>query len=181
MTAVENMKTNILIIFPFILLALFLLVVGHATAQEWIHFSSGEGRFSILMPGKPTEGKIDLHTGDLTVTARTFTALSPSIDLMCGYYSLPPSQKKVDEIFDETRDGSIRKVKGMLLTEKKVTLDGYPGRRFRSTGIGNAMLDEEMYLVDQRFYLITITTATKNPDKNIDKIFDSFRIRPKEQ
>ena len=124
---------------------------------------------------------LDLHNADLTITAHSFTALSPSIDLMCGYYDFPSVQHNVDKVFDLTRDGSIRSVHGTLLTEEKLTLNGYPGRRFRSTGIGNAFLDEVMYLVDQRFYLTTITTATKNPDKSINKIIDSFRLKAKNQ
>jgi hypothetical protein len=172
------MNTKTLVILRPILL---LLAVGHLTAQEWVDFSSAEGRFSIVMPGKVTEGKIDLHTDNLTATAHSFTALSPSIDVMCGFFDFPSIPDSVDRVFDETRNGSIRNVHGSLLTEGKLTLDGAPGRRFRSTGIGKAFVDEEMYLADRRLYLITITTATKKPDKNINKIFDSFRIGPKNQ
>jgi hypothetical protein len=80
-------------------------------------------------------------------------------------------------VFDGTREGSIRNVHGTLLTEERLVKDGYPGRRFRSTGIGNAFVDEEMYLVGQRFYLITITTCTKISNANINKIFDSFHFK----
>jgi len=44
-------------------------LVGRLTAQEWNEFSSAEGRFSILMPGKPTEGSLDQPTGSGNVTA----------------------------------------------------------------------------------------------------------------
>jgi len=80
-------------------------------------------------------------------------------------------------VFDGTREGSIRNVHRTLLTEERLVKDGYPGRRFRSTGIGNAFVDEEMYLVGQRFYLITITTCTKISNANINKIFDSFHFK----
>jgi hypothetical protein len=165
--------------FLFTLSALLLVAVGHLAAQEWTEFSSAEGRFSILMPGKPTRGTVDLPTRDSTVTAHALTALSPSIDLMCGYYDYPWPEPDIERVFDDTRNGSLKSVHGTLLSEQKVTLDGYSGRRFRSTGIGNAFLDEEMYFVGQRFYLITITTATKNPNKDINKIFASFHFSSK--
>jgi hypothetical protein len=170
----EQMKTG----FSFTASALVLVAVGLLAAQEWTEFSSAEGRFSILMPGKPTQGTVDLRMRDSTVTAHAFTALSPSIDLMCGYADYPWPQPDIERVFDDTRNGSLNGVHGTLLSEQKTTLGGYPGRRFRSTGIGNAFVDEEMYFVGQRFYLITITTATKNPNKDINKIFASFHFKP---
>lgn len=118
----------------------------------------------------------DLQNGSIKVTAHHFTAISQSIDVMCGYYDFPSAPSDPEKVFDETRDGSIRNVHGTLLTEKKLAKGGYPGRRFRSTGIGNVFLDEEVFLVGQRFYLITITTVTKTPNASIDKVFDSFHF-----
>lgn len=167
--------TKIAIVLPFALLAVPLLA-GHVVAQEWTEFSSAEGRFSILMPAKATAGTSDAQTGSIKVTAHHFTALSQSIDVMCGYYDFPSAPSDPEKAFDGTREGSIRNVHGTLLTEKKLAKDGYPGRRFRSTGTGNIFLDEEMFLVGQRFYLITVTTATKTPNANIEKVFDSFHF-----
>jgi hypothetical protein len=150
------------------------LMAVHIAAQEWTKFSSAEGRFSILMPAKAAVGSLDLQSGNIKVAVHTFTALSQSIDVMCGYYDVPSAPQDSEKLFDGTREGSIRKVHGTLLAEEKLVKDGYPGRRFRSTGIGNAFVDEEMFLIGQRFYLITITTSTKTPNANIKKVFDSF-------
>ena len=153
------------------------LLSGHIVAQEWTKFSSAEGRFSILMPAKATAGTSDAQTGSIKVTAHHFTALSQSIDVMCGYYDFPSAPSDPEKVFDATREGSIRNVHGTLLSEKKLAQDGYSGRRFRSTGIGKVFLDEEMFLVGQRFYLISITTATKSPNSNIEKVVASFTSR----
>jgi hypothetical protein len=160
---------------PFTLVAV-LLTAGHMAAQAWTNFSSAEGRFSILLPAKAAAGTFDLQTGSIKVTAHAFTGLSQSIMVMCGYYDFPSPPQDPEKVFDETRDGSIRSVHGTLLTEEKLAKDGYSGRRFRSTGLGNAFVDEEVYLVGQRFYLITITTSTKTPSANIKKVFDSFHF-----
>jgi hypothetical protein len=95
---------------------------------------------------------------------------------MCGYADFPFPPGNTDEIFDRTRDGSIRGVQGKLITEGSLALNGYPGRRFRSTAQGNSFIDEEMYLVGRRLYLITILTKTDSPDENIRRVFDSFRF-----
>lgn len=180
MPANRNMKTKTLGVLSFALMSL-LLTVTLSASPEWTEFSSPEGRFSILMPGKPKAGIAVQHVANLTVTAHTFTAVSPSIDLMCGYYEVPSPQQDVDKIFNGTRDESIKGVHGTLLTEEKLALDGYPGRRFRSTSNTNIFVDEEMFLVKRRFYLITITTPNKDRDKDIDKIFASFHFRPADQ
>jgi hypothetical protein len=121
--------TKIALVLPFAFLAAPLLV-GHVAAQEWTEFSSAEGRFSILMPTKATAGISDAQTGSIKVTAHHFTALSQSIDVMCGYYDFPSAPSDPEKVFNGTREGSIRNVHGTLLTEKKLAKDGYPGRRF---------------------------------------------------
>jgi hypothetical protein len=51
------MKTSFLFTLP----ALLLVAVGHLAAQEWTAFSSAEGRFSILMPGKPVLPQLEME------------------------------------------------------------------------------------------------------------------------
>jgi hypothetical protein len=170
-----QIMTKTALALPFVFFAVPLLA-GPLVAQDWTKFSSAEGRFSILMPAKATAGTSDAETGSIKVTAHHFTALSQQIDVMCGYYDFPSTRSDPEKVFDATREGSIRNVHGTLLSEKKIAKDGYLGRRFRSTGIGNVFLDEEMFLVGQRFYLISITTATKTPNADIEKVFQSFHF-----
>lgn len=173
----RTMKAKIL----FAALTALMLTSEHLAGQALSQFSSAEGQFSILVPGKPKAGTYVLRTRDASVTAHAFSASSSSMGLMCGYYDFPSPQADVERIFDNTRDGSLKYINGKLLHEEKVTLDGYAGRRFRSTGIRNVFLDEEMFLVGQRMYLITITTATRTPNSDIGRIFASFRLGPKGQ
>jgi hypothetical protein len=156
---------------------------GHEDAQRWVRFSSPEGRFEILMPGEPVTGKvIELRLPKFTAELHPFSALRlPSLGLMCGYADFPFAPENTNEIFDRTRDGSIGGVDGKLITEGNLTLGGYSGRRFRSTAQGNSFIDEEMYLVGRRFYLITVLSKTESPDKNINKVLDSFRFTPPNQ
>lgn len=161
----------------YFLVGILSLVAASAWAQQWSEFSSEDGGYSILTPGKAVQGTASFQTAGSTVTAHTITAISPSIDLMCGYYDFPPGELDVEKVFDATRNGSVNKVHGILQFETKIALDGHPGRRFRATGIGNAFVDEEMFMIGRRFYLITISTATKEPNTDIDKIFNSLRFK----
>ncbi len=142
-------------------------------------FSSDEGRFTILMPSRPTEKVFDLHTvKNDTVVLHGYAALTPTLGIMCGYADIPSLQPDSEKLFDNSRDGTLSSVHGRLLTEEKLGLNGYPGRRFRATSQVGLFIDEQMYLVGQRLYLITITTATDTPNENIDRVFNSFRFEP---
>lgn len=122
---------------------------------------------------------IELQLPKFTAKLHPFSGLRPpSFGVMCGYADFPFTLEDTNEVFDRTRNGSIRGVQGKLVTEENLTLSGYSGRRFRSTAQGSSFIDEEMYLVGQRFYLITIYSKTESPDKDINKVFDSFRFTP---
>jgi hypothetical protein len=179
------MRTKILIGMVIVLAGLLFYQTFFARkdAQRWVKFSSPEGRFEILMPGEPVSGKvIELQLPNFTARVHPFSALRPpSFGLMCGYADFPFTPENTNDVFDRTRDGSIRGVQGKLITEENLILGGYSGRRFRSTAHGNSFIDEEMYLVGQRLYLITVLSKTENPDKNINKVFDSFRFTPPSQ
>jgi hypothetical protein len=164
-------------------LLLYQSISGHQSAQRWVKFSSPEGRFEILMPGEPVTGAvIDLPLPKFTAKLHPFSALRPpSFGLMCGYADFPFKPEDTTKTFDESRDGSIRGIHGKLIAEQNLMLNGYSGRRFRSTAQGSSFIDEEMYLVGQRFYLITVFSKTESPDKDIDKVFDSFRFTPSSQ
>ncbi len=176
------MRIKILICTAIVLAGLlfFHVLSGHEDAQRWVKFSSPEGRFGILMPGEPVAGKvIELKLPKFTAKVHPFSALRlPSFGLMCGYADFPFAPKNTSEIFDRTRNGSIRGVEGKLISEENLTLGGFSGRRFRSTAQENSFIDEEMYLVGQRFYLITVISKTESPDKDINRVFDSFRFTP---
>jgi hypothetical protein len=156
---------------------------GRTDRQGWVKFSSPEGRFEILMPAEPVTGKvIDLQLPTFTAKLHPYWALRPpSFGLMCGYADFPSPPENSSVVFDRTREGSITSVRGKLIAEENLTLGGYPGRRFRSTAQGESFIDEEMYLVGPRLYLVTVYSKTDSPDKNINKVFDSFRFTPASQ
>ncbi|HME35065.1 MAG TPA: hypothetical protein VKF84_07490 [Candidatus Sulfotelmatobacter sp.] len=159
------------------------ILFSRTDPQGWFKFSSPEGRFEILMPAEPVTGRvIDLPLPKFTARLHPYWALRPpSFGVMCGYADFPSPPENSSVVFDWTRDGSITSVRGKLIAEENRPLGGYPGRRFRSTAQGESFIDEEMHLVGQRLYLITVYSKTESPDKNINKVFDSFRFTPASQ
>ena len=98
--------------------------------KAWQEFTSAEGRFAVLLPGRPTEavrsadspiGKLDIHM----CTLRTFAQYGVT------YIEYPKSVEdggRVDDFLAGVRDGGVKGVNGTLAEEKEVSLDGHPGR-----------------------------------------------------
>lgn len=151
--------------------------VAHEETQPWVKLSPPGGRFEILMPGPSVTGAvIELRLPTFTARLHPFTALRPPFGVMCGYADFPVPPQDSRDVFDRTRDGSISNVHGKLIVESALNLEGYPGRRFRSTAQGETFIDEEAVLVGRRLYLITIISKTEKPDKDINRVFNSFHF-----
>jgi hypothetical protein len=152
----------------------------------WIKYNSPEGRYSVLFPGEPK-----LSTQDTTAATGEkmpqYLAMSLDADAvyMVGYFDSAPN---MTFSFDKARDGFVAAVKGTLLGEKAISLDGNPGRELKVLAkISEA--DELIMMVrffqaGMRIYVIQLivpksSEAATSAEKNVN-YFDSFRItRPR--
>jgi len=148
----------------------------------WIKYNSPEGRYSVLFPGEPK-----LSTQDTTAATGEkmpqYLAMSSDSDAvyMVGYFDSAPN---MTFSFDKARDGFVAAVKGTLLGEKAVSLDGNPGRELKVLAkISDA--DELIMMVrffqaGMRIYVIQLivpksSEAAISAEKNVN-YFDSFQI-----
>jgi hypothetical protein len=148
----------------------------------WIKYNSPEGRYSVLFPGEPK-----LSTQDTTAATGEkmpqYLAMSSGSDAvyMVGYFDSAPN---MTFSFDKARDGFVAAVKGTLLGEKAISLDGNPGRELKVLAkISDA--DELIMMVrffqaGVRIYVIQLivsksSEAAISAEKNVN-YFDSFRV-----
>src|SRR5689334_10737709 len=109
---------------------LLLLLAGTPImAQEgtdWRTFVSGGGRFSARLPGTPTE---KTQTSG-TVTTHSFTLGVNDVAYIVSYSDLPAKSMQAGPaaILKAARDGGINNVKGKLISEQPVAVNGYPAR-----------------------------------------------------
>jgi hypothetical protein len=88
------------------------------------------------------------------------------------------SQRPQDEVLDSARDGGLRKVQGTVLTQKKITVQGYPGLDIQAHARGDSLADFRIVVAGDRLFVIT-AIATEEDDrepKTIERILDSFKI-----
>jgi TonB family protein len=158
--------------------------------NNWKEFSSTEGGFLVLLPGKPSEeaqsvdspfGKLDLRLLTLKSTA-LYT-------VMFVDYPQTADIKDTKAFLDGLRDNGIKAAKGTLLEEKEIALDGSQGR-FLKVQMSNGYISRtKFYLVKNRLYQLSIVTWDKNAPAEIlrfhneiaDKFLDSFKLQSSSQ
>ncbi len=148
----------------------------------WIKYNSPEGRYSVLFPGEPklTTQDTTAATGEKMLQYLAMSSDSGAV-YMVGYFD---SAANMTFSFDKARDGFVAAVKGTLLAEKAISLDGNPGRELKVLAkISEA--DELIMMVrffqaGMRIYVIQLivpksSEAATSAEKNVN-YFDSFQI-----
>ena len=170
-----------------------LVLNSFATAQDnsvrkeapWIKYSSPEGGYSALLPSQPT-----LDTEQWSrAEPKTYTALSvvswPPGIIQIRYFDLSPNQSLS---LDDLRAGEIKRLadKGTLVSDKSISLDGYPGRQLvvldKSESSAEVTISR-VYKVGQRAYTISFELGGADESYALKsggtKFFDSFQITRK--
>jgi len=173
------MKTAI---FLLCLAAAFLVAAGDAITK-FEAFAPKGGRFTVQMPGQPKEQKSTAKTaiGPIDIHMFVYEA-DPNTAYMVGYNDYPEGMmKKADpeKVLDGARDGAVKNVNGKLDWEKKITIDGHPGRDFAVTAEGLSVRDR-IYLVNDRLYQVMLVGSKDFiTGKDGEKFLNSFKLADK--
>lgn len=153
--------------------------------NSWKEFSSREGRFSARFPGVPTKTSFSVDTASGKLDTYSFVLLT-STEYRIAYTDFPVDLESQDEklLLDGARDGGISEVKGKLLEEKDISLDGHAGRFFKAELPSGRVARVRVYLVGNRLYqLLTIAPENSSSpndirlnETNTAKFFDSFKL-----
>jgi hypothetical protein len=143
---------------------------NQATGVTLDTFQSVEGRFTVQMPGTPSEQTMRV-AGTIT---KIYTIDTPEAAYAVAYADLPvyigdPTRQQKG--LDGARDGMLRNVGGQLTSETPIFLSGkYPGRELRANlPARKAKLLARIYLVDRRLYQIMVIgfpAAVRSPESS---------------
>jgi hypothetical protein len=154
-----------------------------AAQPQWEKFSSTEGKFSILMPVKPTQEKQTTGSSSLSLETNLFKASSNSnkATYSVSYTDFPPELAQLPPtfLFDSlsSRFTSDRKLK--LLKQQDIKLNEYPGKEFQFEAPGETIITYRAYLVEKRLYQVISETpkAIKNASSSdSEKFLNSFQL-----
>jgi hypothetical protein len=164
-------------------ICLWLVTASAAPPQTvppgWREFGIPAGRFQVLMPGAPKTTRQTIRTdiGNVAATRYTVTdASNVTYDVLLNDY--PPSgiaKATPQKLLEGARDGLMYQTQGRMMSDKPVTLDGFPGRDLEIMGANGSHYRARLVWVDSRLYqVMAVTPGPPLPASNI--FFDSFRI-----
>jgi len=171
-------------------IGLFLLASGFQqsanrdSAQSWIELQSKEGAFSILMPHQPARQSDSTKTAAGSIDMVMFTVSTDSAFYAIIYSDFPFVPSTTDEInkrLDNGRDGGLARSKGRLVSETRITLDGYLGREIKAK-LDEGFLVARIFSVKQRLYqMLMAGTEADVSSANATRFFNSFKLTADEQ
>src|SRR5262245_47356704 len=152
--------------------------------DKWETFSSKDGKYSVSLPGKPTESdkKVESAAGELTIH---MALPSPNNDLayLVTYNDYPDAAiggADKEAMLDGVRDGNLKSFGGKVASEKKINIgkDKFPGREILLEKAGETTVYRaRMYLVNNRLYQVVLVGAKDiATNKDTDKYLESFKL-----
>ena len=134
-----------------------LLTVLSVPAQAW-EVKTYDNHFVVDFPGEPQQSQETVQTPAGPMIVRTISLATAEGVYAVQYYELPAkliNDTGTDRLLDKTRDGTVARVNGRLVTEVVTTLEGFPGRAFLAVlPDQRTHLTARTYLVGSRAYLV---------------------------
>jgi hypothetical protein len=169
---------------PKALVLLILLCATFAYAQEgdqWVKFSSPEGRFSMLVPHTPKYEMIP--NGDPKESPNhRYQDLEAGYGFICEYADIDVGEGVTASMLDQTRDALLSGAKGTKLGEKEMKIEGYSAREIEMSfaDVPGVTGTTRFFIAGNRFYSLSfvrrndLDAATMADISN--KFFSSFRL-----
>jgi hypothetical protein len=180
------MKKNIYTIVFTLFVAVF---CAFTAGEKWYQFESTPFGFKVEFPAKPVEKTKTISTLSGEVTLNMFEYASPkenpdvNLVYMASYVEyagdIDGGQKdKQKALCRKVVDDAVSRLKGKLVKENVITLEGNEGVEARiEYKDGAEVLRMKMYLVKNKMYMLeTVTEMTKDNNKSISRFMDSFKL-----
>jgi hypothetical protein len=168
-----------------ILVLLLSASLAHAVqVPDWIDYNSAEGRYTVSLPTQPKLSTQESATADGQKFLQYMaTAQEPTAVYLIGYFDHVAG---TTFSADRARDGMVAAVKGTLVSERTISVNGYPGRELKvgtSTEGTDYIILVKFYDTDSRVYVQQVifpkSFESEAMNAKAAKYFDSFQILKK--
>ncbi len=171
------------LIFTLLIVSTVIWHFAAGSATEMRVFSSPDKSFSILLPGKVEQKREKMESEIGPVEIFVFKAKSENHDFSVIYVDYPHfmvEEQTPNKLLDGSCYGTIMETRGKLMKETVIDLQGNPGRELKIAGPEKEYIRARLYLVSNRLYQIKVVSkAPYTADKNVDTMFDSFKLTDK--
>lgn len=157
--------------------------------NPWKEYKSVEGKFQVLTPGdfdkavdtvRTDLGKLAYHILVYNNTQKN----AENLFYMITFCDYPPgtihsdSTALLKDFFEASIDQAASSVKGEVVYQSDVSLQGYPGKVWRINYLRDqAVIKTKAFMAGNRFYTIqTVTLKDMAMNAASERFFDSFLI-----
>ena len=153
-----------------------------AQAAEWKSYSYPADGFSASYPSEPALQTKDLSTAVGKLNLHSYLVQDATVALLVAVcdYGDSASGKPADPILDDAQTGAISNVQGHLVSGRKITLGGYPGRAYEAESSA-LHFSARIYLVGTTLYQILTAVPLGKTYPETMRFLDSFQIVPRVQ
>ncbi len=161
---------------------LLLAGCGGESGGNWETFDASEGGFRVTLPGRPVRGQEVLTTPAGPLESITYTYATPDGQVSYGinYADYPAAVARStdpERIIESARDALVGKLRGRVRDERRITLDGAPGREVDIELADGRYVRARIYLAGQRQYQVVAVTPSARDHANDAKWFlESFKL-----
>jgi serine/threonine protein kinase len=150
----------------------------------WKEVSLPGGRFTVWMPGTPKEARVPIKTASGVVEKHQAELSDPGNKIYYhvsydDYPGIKVDARGAEARLNAARDGMLKPVKGKLVSEARIRLDGHPGRDtfFEIPRLPGVLVRARHYWVNQRHYhLMVLGKAEVVRSEAVEPFFSSFRL-----
>jgi hypothetical protein len=147
----------------------------------WRVVTSKDGGFAIALPGEPVQSKRRVMTAAGTLDVYLFLVDGKDdASYVVSYSDLPAAQVKAgneEKRLDFASEGAVSNARGKLRSEKKVTLDGHPGRELVIEAENEVVIRMRIFAVKQRlFQAMAMGQGAFAQSKDAHRFLDSLRL-----
>lgn len=139
--------------------ALVALCLAACSAElDWREFTSPEGRFAVMLPGRPARDAREVTLAGTKAPMHMTSVQVSGMAFGVGYADLPPGADG-ERVIAEGRDALVRNIGGRVTAERPVALDGARGIEFQAEGSaqGAAMrISARLAVAGERFYQVVL-------------------------
>lgn len=88
------------------------------------------------------------------------------------------SDMAAEKTLDTARDDALTRTQSSLVSEAKISLQGFPARDFSGRNSGGGVFNARMILADQRLYMLiaSFPSTSARRDLDVKRFFDSFSV-----
>jgi hypothetical protein len=167
---------------PRILLScgLVLALALPAVAEENKDYTSKAGKFSAAFPGKPKEQEVTAAgaTGQsVTLEAKGGAYTVTYVDLPDAAADALKTPEAIELVLGATRDAAVTQMKGKVIDDDKIKLDGNVGRDFKVELPEKKMMRNRMFIVGKRLYQVMVVGSKEFVEADAsEKFLKTFKL-----